>query len=127
MGLILRRSGFASRHKGVELAICSGTNIPSAGYVFSTMFHYCPFWCVAASWDCERNITYAYLHCTSESSEEFIPRIKRFITRMVLYALHPLLLLVLTMDLETNLTLRDDERWTREIHEIETETRQTIR
>ena len=46
---------------------------------------------------------------------------------MVLYALHPLLLLVLTMDLETNLTLRDDERWTREIHEIETETRHTIR
>ena len=124
MSLILRRSGFVSRHKCLELAVCSGTNIPSAGYIFSMVFHHLPFWFVAASWDCERNITYAYLHCTSESSEESIPRIKRFITQMASYALHPLLLPVLIMDLETNLTLREDGRWTREINEIEKETRQ---
>ena len=38
--------------------------------------------------------------------------------------LHPLLLPVLVINLETNLALRDDERWTREINEIGNETRQ---
>jgi len=38
--------------------------------------------------------------------------------------MHPMLLPVLIMDLETNLTLRDDERWTSEINRVENETRQ---
>jgi hypothetical protein len=39
-------------------------------------------------------------------------------------AMHPILLPVLIMDLETNLSLRDDERWTSEINSIENETTQ---
>lgn len=93
-------------------------------YVYSTLFHHSPFWCVAASWDPETNTTYAVLHCASNPDEESIPRIKRFLTKMAPLAMHPMLLPVLIMDLETNLTLRDDERWTGEINDIESETRQ---
>jgi hypothetical protein len=38
--------------------------------------------------------------------------------------MHPLLLPILIMDLETNLTLGDDERWTTDISKVEQETRQ---
>src|SRR5436190_23314087 len=88
------------------------------------MFHHKPFWCVAASWDPESSITYAFLHCISDPEEESVPRIKRFLTKMAPLAMHPMLLPVLIMDLETNLTLRDDEYWTGEINEVENETRQ---
>jgi hypothetical protein len=39
-------------------------------------------------------------------------------------AMHPILVPVLIMDLETNLTLRDDENWTNELRQIENETTQ---
>jgi hypothetical protein len=88
------------------------------------MFHHNPFWCVAASWDPERSITCAFLHCTSNPEFESIPRIKRFLTKTAPLAMHPMLLPVLIIDLETNLTLRDDESWTSEINQVENETRQ---
>jgi hypothetical protein len=102
----------------------AGPNLTLAAYIFSTMFHHCPFWCVAASWDPEKNITYAFLHCTSDPEEESIPRIKRFLTKMAPLAMHPMLLPVLIMDLETSLTLRDDENWTGEISGVENDIRQ---
>jgi hypothetical protein len=104
--------------------LLANPNLKLAAYVFSTLFHHCPFWCVAASWDPKRNITYAFLHCTSDPDEESIARIKQFLIKMAPLALHPLLLPVLIMDLETNLTLRDDEQWTGEINSVEDETKQ---
>jgi hypothetical protein len=88
------------------------------------MFHHCPFWCVAAFWDSEKSITYAFLHCTSEPDRESIPRIKRFLAKLIQLAMHPMLLPILIMELETDLTLGDDEGWTAEIKKIENETRQ---
>jgi hypothetical protein len=88
------------------------------------MFHHCPFWGLAAFWDSEKNITYAFLHCISEVDRESIPRFKRFLTESAPLAMHPMLLPVLIMDLETNSTLVDDEHWTTEIKKVERETRQ---
>ncbi|KAH6691097.1 hypothetical protein BKA61DRAFT_285199 [Leptodontidium sp. MPI-SDFR-AT-0119] len=93
-------------------------------YVFSTLFHHCPFWALAAFWDSEKNITYAFLQCDPGSNRDSIPRLKRFLAKSAPQALHPLLVPVLIMDLETNLTLRDDERWTAEIRNVESETGQ---
>jgi hypothetical protein len=95
-----------------------------AAYVFSTLFHHCPFWALAAFWDSEKNITYAFLQCTEASDRDSIPRLKRFLAKSAPQALHPLLVPVLIMDLETNLTLADDERWTTEINNVESETGQ---
>ena len=89
------------------------------------MFHHCPFWGLAASWDSEKNVTYAFLHCVSEPDRESIPRLKRFITKSAPLTMHPLLLPILIMDMETNLTLEDDKRWTTDINKVEQETRQT--
>lgn len=89
------------------------------------MFHHCPFWGLAAFWDSEKNVTCAFLHCVSESDRESIPRLKRFLTKSAPLAKHPLLLPILIMDMETNLTLGDDERWTTDINKVEQETRQT--
>lgn len=97
--------------------------IPEA-YIFSTLFHHCPFWSVAAFWDRERNITYALLHCTSDAGEQSIQRLRRYVSKMAPLAMHPILIPVLIMDLETNLTLRDGEEWTTVIDRIEKETRQ---
>jgi hypothetical protein len=88
------------------------------------MFHHCPFWGLAAFWDSEKNITYAFLHCISEDDRESIPRLKRYLTESAPLATHPLLLPILIMDLETNSTLVDDEHWTTEIKKVERETRQ---
>lgn len=95
-----------------------------AAYVFSTLFHHCPFWALAAFWDSEKNITYAFLQCDPGPNRDSIPRLKRFLAKSAPQALHPLLVPVLIMDLETNLTLRDDERWTAEIRNVELETGQ---
>ena len=97
--------------------------IPEA-YIFSTLFRHCPFWSVAASWDQETNVTYAFLHCTSDAEEQSIQRLKRYVSKLAPLAMHPILIPVLIMDLETNLTLRDDENWTSVLSEIERETRQ---
>ncbi|KAI9869101.1 MAG: hypothetical protein M1813_002925 [Trichoglossum hirsutum] len=105
----------------------SNTQAERFSYIFSTMFHHCPFWCVAASWDPERNITYAFMHCTSEPDRGSIPRIKRFLTGVAPRVMHPILLPLLIMDMETDLTLGDDEDWTLEINKIENETRQAPR
>jgi hypothetical protein len=70
------------------------------------------------------NITYAFLHCTSEPDRESIPRIKRFLTKLIPLAMHPMLLQILIMDLETDLTLGDDEGWMTEIKKVENGTRQ---
>jgi hypothetical protein len=88
------------------------------------MFHHCPFWGLAAFWDPEKNITYAFLQCISEDDRESIPRFKHFLTESAPLTMHPLLLPVLIMDLETNSTLVDDEHWTTEIKKVEQETRQ---
>jgi hypothetical protein len=88
------------------------------------MFHHCPFWALAAAWHPEKNITYAFLHCTSDTERESIPRLKRFITKTTPQYMHPILLPIIIMDLETALTLNDDEAWTSEINDIEEETRQ---
>jgi hypothetical protein len=88
------------------------------------MFHHCPFWALATVWDSEKNTTYALLHCTSEPDRESIPRLKSFLTKTAPQYMHPLLLPILIMDLETTLTLNDDEGWMSEINEIEEETRQ---
>jgi hypothetical protein len=77
------------------------------------MFHHKPLLYLAASWDPERRITYAFLHCASDPDREYIPRIKRFLIKNALQAMHPILLPVLIIDLETNSTLGDDEWWTR--------------
>ena len=118
MGLILKRSDFVSRNKSAELAVFSGTNIPFAGYIFSTMFHHCPFW--------HPRIRREILHtptCTALQNQMKNPfPLSNASSPGWLRILHPLLLPVLIMDLETNLALRDDGRWTREINEIEDET-----
>jgi hypothetical protein len=88
------------------------------------MFHHCPFWGLAAFWDSEKNITYAFLHCISEVDRESIPCLKRYLTESAPLSMHPMLLPVLIMDLETNSTLVDDEHWTTEIKKVERETRQ---
>ena len=88
------------------------------------MFHHCPFWGLAAFWDSEKNVTYAFLHCVSEPDRESIPRLKRFLIKSAPLTMHPVLLPILIMDLETNLTLGDDERWTTDISKVEQETRQ---
>lgn len=88
------------------------------------MFHHCPFWALAAAWNPEKNITYAFLHCTSDTEQESIARLKRFLTKTTPHYSHPILLPVIIMDLETALTLNDDEAWTSEIKDIEEETRQ---
>lgn len=93
-------------------------------YVFSTLFHHYPFWGLSAFWDSEKNITYAFLQCSTEPDQDSIPRLKRFLTKSAPQALHPLLVPVLIMDIETNLTLGDDEGWTTEINDIESETGQ---
>jgi hypothetical protein len=95
-----------------------------AAYVFSTLFHHCPFWALAAFWDSEKNISYAFLQCTEESGRSSIPRLERFLAKSAPQDLHPLLVPVLIMDLETNLTLVDNERWTIEINNAESETGQ---
>jgi len=88
------------------------------------MFHHSPFWSLAAFWDPSTNITYAFLHCTSDPEEDSTPRLKHFLTESAPHSLHPLLLPLLIMDLETNLTLRDEEEYTRDINSIEEETKQ---
>ena len=94
------------------------------GYIFSTMFNHYPLWYLAASWDPKNNITYAFLHCKRPPDHaNSIPRFKRFLTQMAIRPTHPMLLPVLVIDLETNLTLQDDEYWTEEIRKIESETR----
>lgn len=92
-------------------------------YIFSTMFDHLPFWYLAASWDPSTRITYAFLH-SSDPKFESIQRLKGFLAKCVSQVTHPMLLPVLVMDLETNLTLRDDEQWTREIQDIEGQTKQ---
>lgn len=91
------------------------------------MFNHNPFWCLAASWDPKTRITYAFLHCTSDPKEECIPHIKQFLARVPQHATQPMLLPVLIMDLETNLTLHDDEDWTNVVLDIEEKTRQRPR
>jgi hypothetical protein len=66
------------------------------------------------------------MHCNADSDEDCIPRIRRYLITMMSIAPHPILLPVLVMDLETNLTLRDDEVRTEQIDEIESETTQRI-
>ncbi|PMD16206.1 hypothetical protein NA56DRAFT_753304 [Hyaloscypha hepaticicola] len=95
-----------------------------SSYIFSTMFHHCPFWALAAAWNPEKNITYAILHCTSNTEQGYIPHLKRFLNKTMPQYMHPILLPVINMDLETALTLNDDEAWTSEINDIEEETRQ---
>ncbi|KAE9372926.1 hypothetical protein N431DRAFT_505193 [Stipitochalara longipes BDJ] len=94
-------------------------------YIFSTIFHHSPFWSLAAFWDSTTNITYAFLHSTSDPEEDSILRLKRFLTKSAPQSLHPLLLPLLIMDLETNLTLRDEEKYDSEINTIEEHIRQT--
>lgn len=88
------------------------------------MLHHCPFWALAATWNPEKNITYAFFHCTSDTEQESIPRLTRLLNKTTPQYMHPILLPVIIMDLETALTLNDDEAWTLEINDIEEETRQ---
>jgi hypothetical protein len=53
-----------------------------------------------------------------------MPRLKHFLTENILQAIHPMLLPILIMDLETTSTLNDDEYWTGLMQEVESETRQ---
>jgi hypothetical protein len=77
---------------------------------------------MAASWDPKTNTTYAYLHCRADPEEGSIDRIKRFLYEMAPTALHPILLPILVMDLETDLTLRDDSILHSDVLNIETKT-----
>jgi hypothetical protein len=80
---------------------------------------------MAASWDPQKNITNALLHCTSRAHYESIARLKRCLTQSAPLFIHPMLLPTIIMDLETTLTLQDDEYWTTAITDIENETKQT--
>jgi hypothetical protein len=122
--LTLGRSSSVSWNIGSKLVLNAFSNLKLVAYIFSTMFHHCPFWGLAAFWDPGKNITYAFLHCISEDDRESIPRFKRFLTESAPLIIHPILLPVLIMDLETNSTLADDEHWTTEIMKVERETRQ---
>jgi hypothetical protein len=75
-----------------------------------------------ASWDPETNITYAYLHCRAPTAFRCIPLCKEFLKATAKSSLHPLLLPVLVMDLETDSTLLDDMQWAGEITDIESKT-----
>jgi uncharacterized protein YfcZ (UPF0381/DUF406 family) len=77
---------------------------------------------MAASWDPKTNTTYAYLHCRADPDERSIERLKTFLREMAPTALDPVLLPVLVMDLETDLTLRDDFTFHCEILDIEAKT-----
>lgn len=78
------------------------------------MYHHFPLWYLAFLWDPATRITYAFVHYTAARTEECIPRLKSFVAKSGSQVTHPMLLPVLIMDLETNLTLRDDEQRTRE-------------
>jgi hypothetical protein len=123
-GLTLGRRSSVSWNIGPKFVLSACFNLTLVAYIFSTMFQHCPFWGLAAFWDAEKNITYAFLHCISEVDRESIPRFKRFLTELAPWAMHPMVLPVLIMDLETNSTLVDDEHWTTEIKKVERETRQ---
>jgi hypothetical protein len=88
------------------------------GYIFSTMFHHQPFWLMAASYDPETKVTCAFLHCTADPDEKCIERITKYIKRMASLAPEPLLLPILIIDLETNLTMRDDQQYTQLLGDI---------
>ena len=97
---------------------------PLAAYVFSTMFHHQPLLFLAASWDPQRMITYAFLHCAANPDREYMPSIKRFVTTNPQLAFHPMLIPLLIMDLETDSTLGDDQEWTSIMFQIEIKTQQ---
>jgi hypothetical protein len=99
-----------------------GYSLTFQAYIFSTLFHHYPFYTIAASWDPKSNITHAYLHCRAPADFQCISLYKEFLIRTATSSLHPVLLPVLVMDLETDGTLRDDEEWTSEISDIEDET-----
>lgn len=77
---------------------------------------------MAASWDPQTNTTCAYLQCKSEPEEQSMNRMKKYLATLVSTALHPVILPIIIMDLETDLTLRDDTVYHKEISDIEDDT-----
>ena len=79
---------------------------------------------MAASWDPERKITYAFMQLCANPDREYIPRIRSYLISNPRLAKHPMVLPTLTMDLETTATLADDQGWTQVVQEVEHETGQ---
>jgi hypothetical protein len=67
-------------------------------------------------------MTYAYLQCKSDPEEQSMNRLKKYLTTLAPTALHPLMIPVIIMDLETDLTLRDDTVYHEMISNIEDNT-----
>lgn len=88
------------------------------------MFRHGPYWRVAASYDYNTNVTYALLNCKAAVDEECITRFVSFLKNICTDECHPLLLPVIIIDLETNLTFRDDQGYTDVVDDIEQETHQ---
>jgi hypothetical protein len=91
-------------------------------YIFSTLFHHYPFYIMAASWDHSTNTTYAYLHCRASLEFQCIPPVREFLLKTADSNMHPILLPVLIMDLETDATMGDDDHRTSQIGDMESET-----
>ena len=72
-------------------------------------------------------MTYALMHCAADVKRDYISAIKQVLIKTTFREMHPLLLPVLIMDLETNGTLLDDVYWTGRIKDIERNTGQRPR